>query len=99
MREITFAEAELICGAQGVPGAVLGAVTAATGYIGTSVGGGTFDTADFVGVTVTGAVIGAVTGPAGIARTVGAAGAGYGGGIIGGGISREMRGGGGGGGG
>ncbi|XHF35201.1 hypothetical protein OXH62_09680 [Pseudomonas chlororaphis] len=90
MREITLMEAEMVCGANGVPGAIAGAAVAATGYIGTSVGGGTFKTVDFVGTTVTGAITGAIMGPVGISRTIGGTVGGYGAGIIGGGISREM---------
>lgn len=91
MREITSIEAEIICGAHGVPGAIAGAAVAATGYIGASVGGGTFKTGDFIGATVTGAVTGAIMGPAGISRMIGGTLGGYGAGVIGGSISREMN--------
>jgi hypothetical protein len=91
MREISLAEAEAVGGAQGVPGAIAGAAAGATAYIGTVAGGGKFNTGDFLGATATGAVAGALTGPVGIVKTLTRAGASYGAGIIGGGISREIN--------
>jgi hypothetical protein len=93
MREITLEEIEYVSGANGVPGAIVGGAVAATGYIGYVVGeGGKFNTGNFIGATLTGAALGALSGPASVGRTLGLSGANYGAGIIGGGISGAMNG-------
>lgn len=96
MREISLVEAAAVGGANGalIAGAAIGGAAAAAGYIGTSVGGGTFNTREFVGTTVIGAIGGVFTGPTGAVSTniIKGVGIGYGAGVIGGGISRQMQG-------
>jgi len=90
MREITWEEAELVNGAFGVPGAVAGAISGGTGYIGTTTGGGNFNTTEFIAAVGGGALLGAIMGPAGVsaAATIGGAGVSFGVGVIGGNSSR-----------
>lgn len=96
MREISLVEAAAVGGANGalIAGAAIGGATAAAGYIGTSIGGGTFNTGEFVGTTLAGAAAGVFTGPTGAVSTnmIKGVGIGYGAGVIGGGIGREMQG-------
>jgi len=82
MREITMEEAEIISGAVGPAGAVAGGVAGAAGYIGSLLGGGTFQTSSFLASAGVGALAGAISGPAGIAGALRNAGVGFGGGVI-----------------
>ena len=79
MREITLEEAEIVGGAVGPPGAVIGGLAGAAGYIGSRLGGGTFETKGFLGSVVGGALAGAISGPVGIGRALIG---GFGGGVI-----------------
>jgi hypothetical protein len=54
MREITLEEAEIVGGAVGPPGAAIGGLAGAAGYIGSRLGGGTFETKGFLGSVVGG---------------------------------------------
>ena len=63
-------EAEIISGAVGPAGAVAGGVAGAAGYVGGLLGGGTFKTSGFLASVGTGALAGAISGPAGIAAAL-----------------------------
>ena len=67
-KAITNQEMKDTQGAFGVPGAVAGAGIGAWGYLGTAAGTGNFSWKGLAVTTAGGAVVGAVTGPVGIAR-------------------------------
>ena len=68
MRELTVRETENIRGGWGVPGAGVGALTGAAGYLGHASTSGGFSWGGLARATVTGAVLGAIAGPAGAVR-------------------------------
>jgi hypothetical protein len=85
MREITLEEAEVVGGAVGPPGAAIGGLAGAAGYIGSRLGGGTFQTNGFLAAVGVGALAGAITGPVGIGKALIG---GFGGGVITGNVDR-----------
>ncbi|HDS1733123.1 hypothetical protein [Pseudomonas sp. BP8] len=95
MREITLEEAASVNGAQGIPGAVAGAISGGAGYVGGLTGNGQFNTTDFAASVGAGALLGAVTGANGVSKaaTLGGAVAGFGAGVIVGNASRLESGG------
>ena len=66
MKELSICDLEFVSGAVGPPGALIGGVTAAAGYIGNSMATGEGSAEGLVGATVTGAVGGFILGPAGL---------------------------------
>ena len=68
MRKLTIRETENVGGGWGVPGAAIGAVASAAGYLGTSSTSGQFSWRNLAYNTVVGAVGGAIGGPMGATR-------------------------------
>ncbi|MFJ4051418.1 hypothetical protein [Pseudomonas hunanensis] len=88
MRDITEDELEMVAGAFGPAGAVGGAIVAVATYLGSQTGGGSINGADLALAIGSGALVGAITGPAGIASIAGVSTAGFGGAVIAGNGSR-----------
>lgn len=68
MREITDREVEAVGGAWGLPGAGVGALSGAAGYLGYAATSGNFSWYDLGYNVVLGGATGAVSGPVGAAR-------------------------------
>jgi len=68
MRKLTVRETENVGGGWGVPGAAIGAVAGAAGYLGTSSTSGQFSWQNLAYNTIAGAVGGAISGPIGATR-------------------------------
>ncbi len=66
MRELSMRDIETVSGAVGPVGAAIGAASAAATYIGYASGSGEGSVAGLIGSTVTGALVGFATGPAGV---------------------------------
>ena len=66
MREISITEMELVSGAVGPAGALIGGITTAAGYVGNAMTTGEGSVEGLIGQTVAGAVAGALLGPAGL---------------------------------
>ncbi|WP_223534308.1 hypothetical protein [Pseudomonas sp. GL-B-16] len=66
MRELTICDFELVSGAVGPPGAVVGAVTGAATYIGGAMATGQGDIAGLTASAVAGGAAGFILGPAGM---------------------------------
>ncbi|WP_143497275.1 hypothetical protein [Pseudomonas sp. Irchel s3h17] len=66
MRELSIKDLEIVSGAVGPPGAIIGGVTAAAGYIGNAMATGEGNVSGLIGNTAAGAVAGFVLGPAGL---------------------------------
>ncbi|NCE87616.1 hypothetical protein DK870_24860 [Pseudomonas sp. Q1] len=82
MREVTIEEAEAVVGAYGVPGAIGGAAAGATAYVGGLIGGASFSAGELMAAVGSGALGGAIMGPASIGRTLASAGVAFTGGVI-----------------
>lgn len=84
MRDITVEELEMVAGAVGPVGAVGGAAMGVATYLGSQTGGGSINGADLalVAVAVAGALVGAITGPAGIGSIAAGTTTGFGAGVI-----------------
>jgi len=82
MRDITVEELEVVAGAFGPPGAVGGAIVGVATYLGSQTGGGSINAADLALAAGAGALVGAITGPAGIGGIAAGTTAGFGGGVI-----------------
>lgn len=66
MRELSMREMQLVSGAFGPIGSAIGAASGAATYIGAAIGAGEGSLGVLIGSTVTGAIVGGLTGPAGI---------------------------------
>ncbi|OUM30984.1 hypothetical protein B8W72_16410 [Pseudomonas putida] len=82
MRDITVEELEMVAGAVGPVGAVGGAAMGVATYLGSQTGGGSINGADLALVAVAGALVGAITGPAGIGSIAAGTTTGFGAGVI-----------------
>ncbi|MDO5639401.1 MAG: hypothetical protein Q4G28_05975 [Neisseria sp.] len=87
MRQLDIKDLEIVTGAVGVPGAVVGAVTGLAAYAGNaSTGPNGWDWVDATMAVGIGAAVGAVTGPVGANRAVHAIGLSGTAGVISGGV-------------
>ena len=68
MRELSQREVDVVCGQWGIPGAGVGAVAGAAGYLGHAAVRGSFDVYDFGYSVLSGAALGAIGGPVGAVR-------------------------------
>lgn len=84
MREVTWEEAEEVGGAVGVPGAIAGGVYGGATYIGSTTGGGSFSTTEFIAAVGAGALLGAMGPSATLIRAGANAIGSFGAGVIGG---------------
>lgn len=88
MRELTWSEAEVVSGAVGPPGAIVGAAAGVVGYVGFQAGSGSPATwSGATGAAVAGGVAGFFT-PTTTAQAIGTGMAGFYGGLAGGLASR-----------
>ncbi len=68
MRELTPEEFDEVGGAYAIPGAIAGAASGAAGYVGTLLGGGTFNAGEALLWTAAGAGLGFISGPMGVVQ-------------------------------